>query len=153
MTGKGVPIIVEIWVDGVPVPQGSKRAFLHRQTGKVVMVDQQKGLRSWRRDIQAALTTQWEGGPIRDHGANVRCRFYFPRPKGHFGKKGLRPSAPLEKITKPDVDKLLRSVLDALTGIVLHDDSQVTDLLGQKLFCDEEHPRPGMWLRMEVFPA
>jgi Holliday junction resolvase RusA-like endonuclease len=40
----------------------------------------------------------------------------------------------LEKVTKPDTDKLIRSVLDALTGIVWTDDSQVVEILARKQF-------------------
>lgn len=46
----------------------------------------------------------------------ARIDFYFDRPKSVKAEN---------KTTKPDVDKLLRSVLDALTGIAFKDDSQV----------------------------
>ena len=37
-------------------------------------------------------------------------------------------------IVKPDLDKLVRSVLDALSGVVFADDAQVTGLLTVKRY-------------------
>ena len=59
----------------------------------------------------------------------VECRFYFQRPKST--KKSI-----MDKVTKPDIDKLARAILDALTGIVFEDDSQVTTLVCWKGFGD-----------------
>jgi len=42
--------------------------------------------------------------------------------------------------TRPDIDKLSRAVLDALTGIVFSDDAQVADLQAHKFFADAERP-------------
>ena len=47
------------------------------------------------------------------------------RPKGHFGKRGLLPSAPIAPIVKPDLLKLARAVEDALSGLVYKDDAQI----------------------------
>ena len=55
----------------------------------------------------------------------VSFTFYRPRPKGHFGAKGVRPSAPRYPTTKPDVLKLARAVEDALTGVLWRDDAQI----------------------------
>lgn len=52
--------------------------------------------------------------------------FYFQRPQSN--KKGTH------KTTKPDIDKLIRSVLDGMTSIVYHDDSQVTAVSAEKVF-------------------
>ena len=64
-------------------------------------------------------------------GKNVPFRlvvtFRFQKPKSV--KKTV-----LEKVTKPDTDKLIRSILDALTGIVWTDDSQVVEILARKQF-------------------
>jgi len=54
----------------------------------------------------------------------VSMIFYRPRPKAHLRTNGeVRPSAPRDPITRPDVLKLARLCEDALTGIVYHDDS------------------------------
>lgn len=53
--------------------------------------------------------------------------FTVPRPKGHYGARGLRPSAPEYPAVRPDVTKLLRAVEDACTGIVWRDDAQIIE--------------------------
>jgi len=55
----------------------------------------------------------------------VSVIFTVPRPKGHFGARGLKPSAPAYPTVRPDVTKLLRAVEDACTGIVWRDDAQI----------------------------
>ena len=62
----------------------------------------------------------------RGVAVSVQCVFSFDKPKS--AKKATT------KTTKPDVDKLARSILDALTGICFEDDSQVISLLVQKAF-------------------
>jgi Holliday junction resolvase RusA-like endonuclease len=59
-------------------------------------------------------------GPLK-----VSLRFGLLRPKGHFGKRGLKPSAPQYPTVKPDVIKLARCVEDALNGLAWKDDSQI----------------------------
>lgn len=55
-------------------------------------------------------------------------------------------------IKKPDGDKLLRAVLDALTGVAWVDDSQVTDARARKRLAELDAP-PGVYIaitRLEV---
>jgi len=60
--------------------------------------------------------------------------FQFVRPKSHYTAKGaLRDAAP-RHVGKPDIDKLCRAVLDALTGIAYADDSQVVALDASKVY-------------------
>src|SRR5437867_2655341 len=74
---------------------------------------------SWSR----AMTAR----PLIDDAVSLDVTFYRPRPKNHYGSKGLRPSAPDYPTTKPDRGKTLRAVEDALTGVVWRDDAQVCD--------------------------
>ena len=71
---------------------------------------------------------------LPDSPLNLEVDFYVPRPKGHFGKRGLRLSAPAFPTVKPDATKLLRAVEDALTGIVWRDDAQVVEQHVSKLY-------------------
>ncbi len=58
------------------------------------------------------------------------------RPKGHFGKRGLRSSAPGWPAVRPDADKLLRVVLDGLGEAgVFRDDGQVVRGTFVKRYC------------------
>lgn len=60
-------------------------------------------------------------GPV-----SVRLDFVMPRPKS--APRRFTPPA----VKRPDIDKLSRAVLDALTGICWHDDSQVIALTATK---------------------
>lgn len=129
---------------GIPVPQGSKRVF----HGRLVDVNDRK-LRDWRAlvgQLASAEASKLFTGPI-----SVRLDFYLPRPKGHYGTgrnaATLRPSAPAVPQTKPDIDKLVRACLDALTGMAFRDDSQVTALIAAKWYADER--QPGVHIEIE----
>ena len=74
-----------------------------------------------------------EGQVPTEQALSVELVFFFPRPKSHLTSTGmLKASAPTFRAQRPDVDKLTRAVLDALTGIVYVDDCQVVSLLAQK---------------------
>ena len=64
--------------------------------------------------------------------------FMFNRPKAHYNTKGeLKPKAPFYKSTKPDLDKLCRSTLDGITGVLIKDDSQVVNLICNKVYANK----------------
>lgn len=111
-----------------PAPQGSKR---HVGGGR--MVESSAKVRPWREAVrQEALAT---GLPITAQPVFLRLSFTFARPKGHRNAKGqLRPSAPVDHITRPDLDKLCRSTLDGLTGVLFCDDSQVAFMVASKAY-------------------
>ena len=66
--------------------------------------------------------------------------FCFPRPKGHSGKRGLKPSAPTKHTQKPDIDKCVRVVLDALTSVAYADDAQVVQVHARKGWATDAGP-------------
>ena len=127
---------------GVPAPQGSKR---HVGNGR--MIESSRHVKPWRESIRAAaLAAMGEGWTPLDGPVVVDLTFLMPRPKGHYGTGrnagALRPSAPASHTTKPDLDKLVRAVLDALTSAgVWHDDSQVWGIAATKEYADHLTPR------------
>ena len=125
---------IEIKVLGTPVPQGSMVAT---KTGKLYHQNSAK-LKSWRLDIMQSFASELPSDWDKNGAVQVNCDFVFDRPKNHMGAKGVRPSAPMCKMTKPDIDKLLRAVLDALTGVVMLDDSQVVYVSSTKRFCSSQ---------------
>lgn len=127
--------MIEFRVYGTPAPQGSKTAFV--RNGKAVVVDgsstvgRQK-LSSWRaevaREAQNVATGELMEGPI-----GVEINFIMPKPK----------SAPKRKIfcdKKPDIDKLVRSTFDSMTGVLYKDDSQVSRIKATKTYVSPEEP-------------
>jgi Holliday junction resolvase RusA-like endonuclease len=92
--------------------------------------DRTKGLRAWTDSIH--VECRRARGPDRDRvmcgQVAVRLVFYLPRPKR------MRRPAPT---VKPDLDKLARAVLDALSGVAYEDDAQVCHLVATKHYADE----------------
>jgi crossover junction endodeoxyribonuclease RusA len=131
-------------VPGVPRAQGSKR-----HVGGGVMVEMGgKPLKDWRRDIKE---TAAEMGVEPLAGAlKLTMDFYMTRPKGHYGKKGLLPSAPARPSVRPDLDKLARAVMDSLTGIWFRDDAQIASLVCRKHYADDSHRTPGVTVELEA---
>lgn len=135
--------LLEISVAGVPQPQGSKRVF-----NGVLVEGNDRTLRPWRGNIAGEARAAMGELTTTAEPVFVMLGFLFARPRSHYGTGRnasiLKASAPAYKSTKPDVDKLARAVLDALTGIVFVDDSQVASLTAWKDFGP-----PGVSIRVE----
>lgn len=124
-------------VYGLPAPQGSARAFLHRATSRVIVTHDNQRTLSWRQDVAAALieTLARNGqqpqitGPLwpRPAAVHVRAVFYLPCPKT-LAKRIKTPAS------RPDLDKLLRAALDTMTGLLYDDDAQVAAITAAKAF-------------------
>ena len=137
---------ISFFVAGTPRPQGSKHAFRHRSTGKIVLVESAgQALKKWRDLIesQALLQSQIDSAVVVDLG------FFFARPKSHWGRGvdtsgSLRRGAPIYPTGRPDVDKLCRAVLDSISCIC-GNDSRVVDLRARKHYATDS---PGVQVRM-----
>lgn len=119
------------FVKGRPVPQGSLK-FIQGRPIHVRAHD----LALWRADI--ARNAELHGyKPVADSGVKVEISFIFDRPKSS------KRSFPW---VKPDLDKLIRAVLDGLTGVAYVDDCQVILISASKVYGE----RTGAWI--EVIP-
>lgn len=126
-SGEGNPTSppLEFTVLGVPQPAGSKKAFAHRTTGRIVVTDAAKNSRPWKNTV-AAEAILARNGELLQGPLALTVHFYFPRPKGHHNAKGVvRPSAPQWPAVRPDTTKLLRAVEDACNQILWRDDAQI----------------------------
>lgn len=126
-------------VPGIPIPQGSMRAIRSGRNGALVMLSDNDKLSSWRGDVRDAALRAIAPGPYpkapRGEPVRVGVTFHLPRIKAHFTPKGeLRDYAPSYPTTKPDLDKLVRAILDAMTGVVYYDDAQVATIEAGKLY-------------------
>lgn len=127
-----------VFVPGHPAPQGSKhgrpiyrgRGAAREFTGKVAQVESSKAVKPWREDVRAALLDE-TGQPCHrfadEDPLTIRLEFVMPRPVST--PKRRTPPA----IRKPDIDKLARACLDAITSSgVISDDARVIDLHATK---------------------
>ncbi len=134
-----------IFIPGLPVPKGNHKAFTFRsrRTGRqtIRIVDQGgAALKDWQNKIAAHVKELIEKPFAQPWAISLDVVFYLPRPKCHFTKTG-KPSSKwrLHHTTKPDRDKLLRAVQDALIGIAYVDDNQVFDGRVKKDYADYPH--------------
>lgn len=160
-------VLLNITVPGVPQPKGSMRSFVPRGRGGELRRDPRSGRLKISMTNDNPLTREWQHrigwyaksalpGAVPTEGAyRVTGHFKFQRPPAHLlkgidsltGLPRMRQNAPLRHTYKPDLDKLIRAVLDAFTGIVYPDDSQVMELDFSKSWSLTDS---GVWLKVEV---
>lgn len=143
---------IDIFVRGIPAPQGSKR-----HVGRGIMVESSAKVKPWRDAVRSTIAEAWAHGMI-DGPVRLRLEFVFPRPRGHYGagrnSDRLKPSAPTAPIGPPDLDKLERATLDGITAAgVWRDDSRVVSIRSSKVYCGFatwEHPGARIVIEGEV---
>lgn len=155
---------VDFFAAGEPKPKGSTRAFVvRRATGKLgaATTSANPEERDWRAVVAHEARLAMAGRVPFNVPVAMTLVFVMVRPGAHFGtgrnEMVLRPSAPVAPMTKPDLDKLVRSVKDALTGVVYQDDARVVQVLARKVYCNKTRPLAGVhvcawpWSGVEAF--
>jgi len=132
-------------VDGIPQPQGSKTAYV--VNGRAVIAEgtpkSRKKLKAWRAAVRAVGESFWlsSSGPAMFGGpVIVTTEFRVVRPKS---VKRAMPTI------KPDLDHYIRSVGDALTGVIWDDDSQIVEIRARKVYS----PSPGATITVTPYVA
>jgi Holliday junction resolvase RusA-like endonuclease len=114
-----------------PVPQGSKRGWVvpgkNGAKPRAIIADDNNKTKPYRQMVtqtirsvmqQYSVEAPWA---IKHTPVRLGLRFYFLKP----------PSAKKSRfcpVVKPDLDKLIRSTMDSMTGMVFVDDAQVVEL-------------------------
>jgi len=117
----------EFFVPGIPRPKGSMRAIISKSTGRAIAKEDNKSSKDWQKAIAAAAKLN---APQRSLNGAVELHLMF-----HFEKptSAKRPSPSV----RPDLDKLCRAVLDALTKARMYDDDgQVCQIKAEKRYSD-----------------
>jgi crossover junction endodeoxyribonuclease RusA len=120
---------VSFTVIGLPAPQGSKGKFGQEDN---------KRTKPWREAVAAEAAAAMNGAGMWSCPVSAHVEFHFPRPKSHYRTGAhadeLRADAPAYVDKKPDLDKLLRSIGDALTGVLLRDDALIASWEAAKYY-------------------
>jgi len=135
--------VTHLWkfrVHGDAVPQGSWVAFISKTTGRAMAKpSNETPLKAWRRHVaQTATATRpdWlrepSDGPIYISLVFVRERGDDYLADGVTLKKGARRFPD----TSPDIDKLTRAMLDALTDVAFTNDARVVTCLATKRYAE-----------------
>lgn len=136
--------VLDVFVPGHPAPQGSKR-----YVGHGISVEDNKRTKPWRDDVRSALVLDKgtpEARPLMRFVGAVACTLEFIMPRPKSAPKRSTPAAD----KKPDIDKLIRAVLDAITSAgVIEDDARIVQLRAKKRLA-EAIEVPGMRLTLEL---
>jgi Holliday junction resolvase RusA-like endonuclease len=128
--------VIAFNVLGAPAGKGSPQARVHN--GHVV-VHENRRTKTWEALVrEAALVAIGDvrTPPFVDVPLVVTITFWLARPSGHWGKHGLKSSAPRHPAKKPDIDKLVRATLDPMNGTIFDDDSRIVSLVAVKSYAD-----------------
>lgn len=127
-----------IRVDGIPAPKGSARAIKDRADKARLIPSGSDGnkaaIKAWCAAVGWSARAAFGRAPIKGPVA-VAVRFDVPR---------LPSVTRARPEVKPDVDKLLRSTFDALTGIAWIDDGQVVEVRAEKYYA--QPGKEGAWI-------
>lgn len=135
-------------VYGEAQPQGSARAFVPKGWNRAVVTSDNPNLKNWRQLVAEAANRALGNRPTAElflEGVRLTIAFYLPRPKS-------LPKRQTAHTKKPDIDKLVRAICDALSQLVFRDDSQVCELVTAKHYAAEGQP-PHVEIRVEATAA
>lgn len=131
-------------VDGVPVPQGSmvrtNYGMRHSKPEAIALFRSQVGIAVRDAAEKQGVLLPLEG-PLM-----LTATFVLPRPKS-------APKRRVWPVMKPDSDKLIRALCDALTQCgAWADDAQVVEMVAGKRYTgqDPQVPLPGTRFTVEV---
>ncbi len=127
---------ITVVVFGLPAPQGSKR-----HVGRGVLVESSAKVRPWRLAVKSVVEDVIGDRPPLTGPLTVVLIFTLPKPASAPKRRRTWPNK------RPDLDKLIRAVFDAVTesGAWL-DDAQVVSIDAEKTYTGDPDalPRPGV---------
>lgn len=128
----GMNPIYKILIFGKPVPKGrprfTRKGWTYTPKKTRIYEDYVKFVAISQTKIRKPIVN-----PIK-----VEISFYLQRPESR--KKYPYPDV------KPDIDNLIKSVIDGLQGIVFHDDKQIISLHANKLYSNDK-PRTEIYIQ------
>jgi Holliday junction resolvase len=123
---------LELMIPLRPQPQGSLRAIT--VGNKAIMISDNRKLAAYRKALgtlaRAALAHGQFDCIAKEVPIQICTKFFFRKPVS--AKTRTWP------MVRPDGDKLVRAVWDALTGVVFCDDQQVVSWSGGKFYGEPE---------------
>lgn len=109
-------------VPGVPVPQPRPRACIRGSHASVYGAKSDHAVHAFKATCRLAARQAYRGEPLSTPLV-LSLVFVLPRPQGMRWERKPMPRVPHQ--TKPDLDNLYKSTVDALTGLLWLDDKQI----------------------------
>lgn len=141
------PQAVRFTVHGAAQPKGNMRGFV--VNGHAIVTEgKTSSSKSWQRLVaDEAQRHAPAGGPL-DGPLVADVVFYLPRPASEPATLATLPDR------KPDLDKLLRGLLDSLRNVIITDDARIVDFYRlRKLYSLRPRVEVAVWqARAEDLP-
>ncbi len=119
--------MIQFFVKGIPVPQARPRTFLHRISGRYVTMNPKK-TEAWKRSVYAQAFEYRPRAPV-EGPVHLALEFFLPKPRGESGRDASWA------IQRPDLDNLMKAVMDALVAAgFFRDDALVVSLEASKRY-------------------
>lgn len=124
-----------------PVAKGNLVAYLPRGQKRPVVTDRRgPAIKQWEARLREAGATALAAAGLtqmRERPCDVHLVLWLVRPRGDFRRDGgLLGTARTAPWCKPDIDKLQRTVFDALSQCVIDDDSRICRVVVEKRYVD-----------------
>lgn len=118
-------------------PKGKARARTVRTRGGRTFSYTPEGTVLYENLIKISFSQTGERPFEADQSLHVFMTAYYPIPKSTSRKKKEEMIAGhLRPAKKPDIDNIIKSILDALNGVAYHDDTQVVAVFAEKYYSD-----------------
>lgn len=114
-------------VNTTPVPKGRPRFY----GGHAVTPEK-------TRRYEKLIRDSWTYGIVQGDALKISMAFAFPPPTS-LSKRKQDAMIYMLRTKKPDLDNLVKAVLDALNGVAFDDDSKVAEIFAQKLYAPEPY--------------
>ena len=134
---------MEIIINGEPKAQ--KRHRYRRASRRIISYDpSKKDKQALAKQLAASMTS-----PPLEEDVHLMVAFYMRRPKSHYrsGKfsNELKEDSPKLHKSRPDIDNLLKLVMDAATGVLWKDDALVSWILTKKEYSSKPRIELEAW--------
>ncbi|NKC67203.1 RusA family crossover junction endodeoxyribonuclease [Vagococcus fluvialis] len=123
---------MKLIINEPPIPQSRPRFDSRNKRAY-----EKSNIKSYKQRIGYAARKEFKKPIERDIPLEIEMKFYIPIPQylSKVKKNRLTLDKEVEYVTKkPDLDNLLKAILDGLNGIAYFDDGQVAKLKVEKVY-------------------
>lgn len=126
--------MISFQVPAIPVAQPRQRVTVSKSGHARTYTPTKHPANVFKATCQMAVQAVYQGGPL-EGPLSIAIAFVLPRPKSTLKKHAGRR---LWHAKRPDFDNLCKSLMDALSGILWRDDSQICIVTVKKLVAAED---------------